>query len=182
MLCDCVTVWNVWQVDKRWRRCAGFRNNRLGVFVFLVHLFGHEMGVEAIIAQELSMRALLNDLTVVKHDYLVRILDRAQSVSNDQDRVAFQVSVNGLLDLEEENEPSFSGSVETSSSGKGAMRLTKYSDSASSALVASSSNRIVGFLIKARAMAIRCFWPPDNWVPLSPHSVSYCDGVSMMKL
>ncbi|KAJ6913590.1 hypothetical protein NC651_015965 [Populus alba x Populus x berolinensis] len=39
---------------------------------------------------------------------------------------------------------------------------TDLSDSASSALVASSSSISPAFLIKARAMAILCFCPPDN--------------------
>jgi hypothetical protein len=26
---------------------------------------------------------------------------------------------------------------------------------------------------RARAMATRCFWPPDSWAPLSPTNVSY---------
>ena len=54
--------------------------------------------------------------------------------------------------------------------------------SLSSALVASSSKSILGFLSKARAIAIRCFCPPDNCVPRSPHSVSYCLDVCIMKL
>lgn len=40
--------------------------------------------------------------------------------------------------------------------------LTSVSDSASRALVASSRMRISGFLIRARAMAIRCFCPPES--------------------
>lgn len=38
--------------------------------------------------------------------------------------------------------------------------------------VASSSKRIFGFLTNARAMAILCFWPPDNWAVLQPTFVS----------
>ena len=33
----------------------------------------------------------------------------------------------------------------------------------SSALVASSQRIIFGFVASARAIATRCFWPPDNW-------------------
>ena len=33
----------------------------------------------------------------------------------------------------------------------------------SSALVASSHRSISGLLASARAMATRCFWPPDSW-------------------
>ena len=42
--------------------------------------------------------------------------------------------------------------------------LVTFSLSASSALVASSSSRIFGFLINARAIAIRCFCPPGKIV------------------
>jgi len=45
---------------------------------------------------------------------------------------------------------------------------TLLSVSASRALVDSSSNRITGFLIKQRAIAILCFWPPDIWDPFCP--------------
>lgn len=45
---------------------------------------------------------------------------------------------------------------------------TLFSDSASKALVASSNNKIDGFLTIARDIAILCFCPPDNCIPLSP--------------
>ncbi|KAM0014814.1 putative SDA1 domain, armadillo-like helical protein [Helianthus debilis subsp. tardiflorus] len=48
---------------------------------------------------------------------------------------------------------------------------TSFSDTLSSALVASSKRRIAGFLSIALASAILCFWPPDSWTPLSPHIV-----------
>lgn len=47
---------------------------------------------------------------------------------------------------------------------------TTASLSASKAEVASSSNSTVGLRTRARAIAIRCFWPPDRATPLSPHS------------
>lgn len=40
--------------------------------------------------------------------------------------------------------------------------LTRVSDSASSAEVASSRMRMSGFLTRARAIAMRCFWPPES--------------------
>mmetsp|Transcript_23604 Transcript_23604/g.38192 ORF Transcript_23604/g.38192 Transcript_23604/m.38192 type:complete len:104 (+) Transcript_23604:796-1107(+) len=49
---------------------------------------------------------------------------------------------------------------------------TTRSLSLSRALVASSSSRILGALIRARAMAMRCFCPPLSWTPASPTSVS----------
>ena len=48
-----------------------------------------------------------------------------------------------------------------------------FSHSVSRADVASSSKSIRGFFINALAIAIRCFCPPDSWVPLSPTKVSY---------
>mmetsp|Transcript_11837 Transcript_11837/g.29653 ORF Transcript_11837/g.29653 Transcript_11837/m.29653 type:complete len:166 (+) Transcript_11837:402-899(+) len=42
----------------------------------------------------------------------------------------------------------------------------------SRALVASSSSSTLGFDTMARAMAMRCFWPPESCVPRSPHMVS----------
>ena len=38
------------------------------------------------------------------------------------------------------------------------------------------------FLTRARAIAIRCFWPPDICTPLSPQEVWYPLGSSAMKL
>ena len=37
----------------------------------------------------------------------------------------------------------------------------------------SSSRRMRGLRSSARAMAMRCFWPPDIWIPFSPMCVSY---------
>mmetsp|Transcript_25811 Transcript_25811/g.85023 ORF Transcript_25811/g.85023 Transcript_25811/m.85023 type:complete len:206 (+) Transcript_25811:1390-2007(+) len=49
---------------------------------------------------------------------------------------------------------------------------TTRSLSLSSADVASSSSRIAGCLMTARAMAMRCFWPPDSLPPPRPTWVS----------
>jgi hypothetical protein len=54
--------------------------------------------------------------------------------------------------------------------------LTRVSDSASRALVASSRIRMSGFLSRARAMASLCFWPPESCVPLAPTCVSRPSG------
>ena len=53
---------------------------------------------------------------------------------------------------------------------------TTCSLSASSADVASSRSRIRGDKASARAMAIRCFCPPDSLTPRSPTNVSYPSG------
>mmetsp|Transcript_65477 Transcript_65477/g.147730 ORF Transcript_65477/g.147730 Transcript_65477/m.147730 type:complete len:101 (+) Transcript_65477:874-1176(+) len=49
---------------------------------------------------------------------------------------------------------------------------TTRSLSLSSALVASSRSKIAGFLMIARAIATRCFWPPESLPPPPPTSVS----------
>ncbi len=58
---------------------------------------------------------------------------------------------------------------------------THTSLSASSAEVASSSSSTRGFRTSARAMAMRCFWPPDRATPFSPQLVSYPSGKPVMK-
>mmetsp|Transcript_8844 Transcript_8844/g.26703 ORF Transcript_8844/g.26703 Transcript_8844/m.26703 type:complete len:107 (-) Transcript_8844:157-477(-) len=52
---------------------------------------------------------------------------------------------------------------------------------ASSAEVASSKTRSFGLLMRARAMATLCFWPPLSRAPPGPTSVSYPNGSSEMK-
>mmetsp|Transcript_13828 Transcript_13828/g.17045 ORF Transcript_13828/g.17045 Transcript_13828/m.17045 type:complete len:101 (-) Transcript_13828:235-537(-) len=54
--------------------------------------------------------------------------------------------------------------------------FTKYSDSVSNADVASSSNNIFGSINMALAIAILCFCPPLNRIPLSPTNVSNLFG------
>lgn len=56
-------------------------------------------------------------------------------------------------------------------------RLT-FSLSVSRAEVASSSSSNLGFRKMARAMATRCFCPPESCVPLSPAWVLYCCSCS----
>lgn len=52
---------------------------------------------------------------------------------------------------------------------------TWYAFSESKSLVALSNIRILGCLINALAMAMRCFWPPDTCPPFSPASVQHTD-------
>mmetsp|Transcript_35168 Transcript_35168/g.58944 ORF Transcript_35168/g.58944 Transcript_35168/m.58944 type:complete len:110 (+) Transcript_35168:3-332(+) len=58
---------------------------------------------------------------------------------------------------------------------------TRCSDSASRALVASSSTRMEGSRSSVRAMATRCFCPPDSLPPSLPTSVMYPSGEFTMK-
>jgi hypothetical protein len=60
---------------------------------------------------------------------------------------------------------------------------TSYSDLGSSAEVASSRIKILGYLIKALAMAILCFYPPDIFMmPAVPTKVSSFYSYSRTKL
>mmetsp|Transcript_28304 Transcript_28304/g.81486 ORF Transcript_28304/g.81486 Transcript_28304/m.81486 type:complete len:101 (+) Transcript_28304:1268-1570(+) len=56
-----------------------------------------------------------------------------------------------------------------------------FSEALSSALVASSRKRSEGFLSKALAMAMRCFWPPENCEPPEPTKVSIWSGRLLIK-
>ena len=51
--------------------------------------------------------------------------------------------------------------------------IITFSPSVSKADVASSNSNIFGFRIKARAMAMHCFCPPERWLPLGPTFVLY---------
>mmetsp|Transcript_7956 Transcript_7956/g.23725 ORF Transcript_7956/g.23725 Transcript_7956/m.23725 type:complete len:115 (+) Transcript_7956:175-519(+) len=58
---------------------------------------------------------------------------------------------------------------------------TQRSDSASSADVASSSSRTDGSRASARAIAMRCFCPPESAAPRSPTSVAVPSGSASTK-
>mmetsp|Transcript_4636 Transcript_4636/g.10900 ORF Transcript_4636/g.10900 Transcript_4636/m.10900 type:complete len:101 (+) Transcript_4636:155-457(+) len=53
---------------------------------------------------------------------------------------------------------------------------TTDSEPESNADVASSKSNTFGFRTRARAIAIRCFWPPLSCVPRSPTWVWYWSG------
>mmetsp|Transcript_213 Transcript_213/g.564 ORF Transcript_213/g.564 Transcript_213/m.564 type:complete len:80 (+) Transcript_213:2641-2880(+) len=58
---------------------------------------------------------------------------------------------------------------------------TSLSDSLSSADVASSRSNNCGFFTSARAIAMRCFWPPDNCSPPTLTEVSNLAGKAFTK-
>ena len=49
----------------------------------------------------------------------------------------------------------------------------------SSAEVASSNNKIGAGFKKALARAIRCFCPPDSWLPFGPTGISFRSSNSL---
>ena len=62
-----------------------------------------------------------------------------------------------------------------------ALRILR-SDSESKAEVASSNSNIAGFFRSTRAIAIRCFSPPDTFKPRSPTIVSTPSGIDSTKV
>ncbi len=93
------------------------------------------------------MRAALDDHALVEHEDLVGADDGRQPVRDDQRGAALR---------------------DTRSSAS----WISLSVWLSSAEVASSSTRIGGALRIVRAMATRCFSPPESFRPRSPTSVS----------
>ena len=98
--------------------------------------------IESALGQKLEMLALLDDLAAIEHDDVVGVHDRRQPVRDDE---------------------------------RGALRATRSSASwisrsvwLSSAVVASSSIRIGGAFRIVRAIATRCFSPPESFRPRSP--------------
>mmetsp|Transcript_24829 Transcript_24829/g.57890 ORF Transcript_24829/g.57890 Transcript_24829/m.57890 type:complete len:167 (-) Transcript_24829:715-1215(-) len=71
-------------------------------------------------------------------------------------------------------------SVVRSAMSRSMASWTMCSDSASSAEVASSRRSTFGDISTARAIAIRCFWPPESCSPRSPTQVSYPSGKAEM--
>ncbi len=92
------------------------------------------------------MRAALDDAPVVHHQDLVGVHHRRQAVRDHQRRVAMRDAVKFGLD--------------------------RFLRPESSAEVASSKIMILGFLRIARAIATRCFSPPESFRPRSPTRAS----------
>ena len=62
-------------------------------------LLGPQLGVKAVpLPEQLRMRAALHDLTLVDHEDLVHVLDRAQPVRDGDGGAALLRVVQGLLD------------------------------------------------------------------------------------
>lgn len=68
--------------------------------------------------------------------------------------------------------------IKTVRSRRAALRAAwmRFSETVSSAEVASSRSRILGSEMSARAMATRCLCPPERSAPRSPTTVSYPSG------
>ena len=92
------------------------------------------------------MGASLQDTSIVQDDNFICICHRGESVGDDQGRSSGHQLVECLLD------ELFAAGIQ--------------------ALVASSSISIFGSRSSARAIAMRCFCPPESWTPRSPTSVS----------
>ena len=95
------------------------------------------------VLQQLVVGAGFHNALGAKHQDAVVVLDGGQAVGNGQGGAA----MGQLFQL----------------------CPTRISLSLSSALVASSRIRMGGFFRNTRAMAMRCFWPPESLTPRSRH-------------
>ena len=147
----------------RWRnieknKLAGLNRYMTRSILLMIHVHtlpSNQFTVDPIVdLHQLFMSSLFDQTTFVNHKDSVASLDRAQSMSRDQDRsgfVLFFVVEQGILNLEQRD-----AGVQI----KSKLVLTSRSLTGSNAEVASSRRRIVGFRTIARAMHTRCFCPP----------------------
>ena len=104
---------------------------------------GYDRGiVESLLGQQTSMGTPLNDLTMVNHQDLVCFADRTETMGDDKAGFALAQLGQRILNL---------GFVSTST-----------------ALVLSSKINTSGWVRMARAIAMRCFCPPDRLTPRCP--------------
>lgn len=116
-----------------------------------------KLAVTAILAdQQFRMASLFDDAAVLHHDDAVGIGDSREPMCNDQRRAAFRQIGERLLD--------------------GALR---FGIECGSRLIENQDRRV---LRKMRAMARRCFWPPESFTPRSPMTVSKPEGSAAMTL
>ena len=104
------------------------------------------LGVGAAAGEELVVAAVLDHRALLQHEDLVGVDHGREAVRDDQRRAAGRDPAQ--------------------------RRLDRRSVSESSAEVASSNTRIGGSFSTMRAIATRCFSPPENLRPRSPTSVS----------
>jgi hypothetical protein len=112
--------------------------------LFLFGLSRPHPGIDAAACQQIPVAAPLDDAPVLEHEDLIGIDHRGQAMG---EVVRFRATA-------------FSAA------------WISCSVLVSSALVASSSTRIRGFLSRVRAIATRCFSPPESFSPRSPTLVS----------
>lgn len=106
---------------------------------------------------KLLIGALLRNTAVADDVDAINILDGGESVSNNDGGTIFS-------NLE-------GGSVLVRLLTMFRASCTIFSERVSRAEVASSRSKMSGFFIIARAIATRCFWPPESLAPRSPTSV-----------
>ncbi len=124
-----------------------FRREFLAILA-LLRLAGPHLGIEAACAQQLGVRAPARRHGPASSTTISIGMDHGRQPVGDDDRGA-----------------AARDRLAASPGSPASVRL-------SSALVASSRIRIGGFLSRVRAMATRCFSPPDSLRPRSPTRVS----------
>jgi hypothetical protein len=105
-----------------------------------------QLGVDTVERQQVLMSAVLRDHAVLEDDDVVGVADGAR-------RCAMVITVRPFM-------------------SRSKASTTRCSDSLSSAAVGSSRIRIGLSRMIARAMPIRCRWPPESERPRSPTALS----------
>ena len=105
-----------------------------------------ELGVQAAVAHERVVRTGLRNPAMFEHDNLIGAAHRRHAMRHDDD-VRWRMTP--------DNRCRISSSVWVSTADN-----------------ASSRTRIAGDMTSARAIAVRCFCPPESVIPRSPTSVS----------
>ena len=124
------------------------------------------------------MRSGLNDSALVKDVNDVGVLDGTESVGDANGCPSCAGVVEGGLD------DLFGFTVECGSSFVEEtiiMLAFLFVQTPKKFLREDETYRILGFRIKALAIAILCFWPPDNRTPLEPQTVWNPSGRDMIK-
>ena len=136
--------------------CASYRATfrpAITLFFFLsdvVNLRLVELVIDALLLHQIAVHALFDDATIFNHKNSIGSLNSRQAMSDHYARTAFSRTIQSLLNDLKRKDTTI---VEINISNI----LDTFSLSVSRADVASSSRRTLGFLTRARAMAILCF-------------------------
>lgn len=129
------------------------------------------------------MTPFLSHLTIWYNRHTVCCLNRRQPMSYHQNRSSRHQRVHSILQIGFRTRVNVLNLLSFEFFDSKLLFLftwTRYSLSASSALVASSRSKTLGFVRSALAIAILCFCPPERRTPRSPTTVLYLSGnVSM---
>lgn len=129
---------------------------------------GIQLIINSIFLQQFVMCSWFYNNSLIYDTNQICVLDGCQSMSNCNARSSFLSLVQSILNNLRKNKMVLNWRDVIHKK-----EIITFSLSVSKADVASSNNRILGFLTNALAMAILCFWPPDSCTAFSPSLVLY---------